>query len=186
MGIADGVATIFSLRYENYIAGTLTVYLATPPAAGSGSTPAWVAQSPSSYVIGSTPNPTQTGATNAIITFNTAPAANKMVGARYQATAFSDTDLTGYLTRAQQTYTDDTSVIKCVQYDIIDVVLLDYNRMILLAQGNFRTDPVSYAASLRALATKLRADLQGRPNPGANSPVMMVASTRTRRYQPLR
>jgi hypothetical protein len=35
-------------------------------------------------------------------------------------------------------------VIKCVQYDIIDAVLMD-NRIILLAQGNFRTDPVSYA-----------------------------------------
>jgi hypothetical protein len=44
LGTGDNTATIFSLRYENYISGTLTVYFATPPAAGSGTTPSWVAQ----------------------------------------------------------------------------------------------------------------------------------------------
>lgn len=186
LGRADGTKTIFSLRYENSIAGTLTVYSADTPAAGSGSTPNWTALSPSSYTVGSTPNPTQTGANNAIITFNSAPAAGKLIGASYQVTAFSDADLSGYLTRAQATYSDDTSLLKCVQYDIIDVVLMDYNRMILLAQGTFRTDPSAYATSLRALKTQLRADLAGRPNPGATQPAMMTGSTYTRPYQPPR
>ena len=30
IGIGDGAATIFALRFENYIPGTLTVYAATP------------------------------------------------------------------------------------------------------------------------------------------------------------
>jgi hypothetical protein len=186
LGLGDGAATIFSLRYENYIAGTLTIYFATPPASGSGSAPSWVAQSSSSYVIGSTPNPTSTGASNAIITFNTAPTAGTMIGARYQVTAFSDNDLNGYLTRAQALYSDDLSVLKRTQYDIIDVVLMDYNRMILLAQGEFRTEPMAYAESLKQLKAELRQDLLGGPVPDAAVPAMFFGGQVTRRYQPSR
>jgi hypothetical protein len=186
LGIGDGAATIFSLRYENYIPGTLTIYFATPPTSGSGNAPVWTAQDPSTYVIGSPPNPTSTGANNAIITFNTAPPSATMIGARYQATAFSDDDLNGYLTRAQDLYSDDLSVLKRTQYDIIDVVLMDYNRMILLAQGEFRTDPVSYAESLKQLKAELRQDLLGGPVPDASIPAMVIGGTRTRRYQPIR
>jgi hypothetical protein len=186
LGTGDNTATIFSLRYENYISGTLTVYFATPPAAGSGTTPSWVAQDPSTYTIGSTPNPTQTGANNAIITFNTAPPAGTLIGARYQATAFSDDDLLGYLTRAQALYSDDLSVLKRTQYDIIDVVLMDYNRMILLAQGNFRTDPAAYAESLKQLKAELRQDLLGGPVAGAAVPQIFVGTQTTWPYQPRR
>jgi hypothetical protein len=186
LGTGDGTATIFSLRYENYIPGTLTVYFATPPASGSGTTPSWVAQSSSSYTVGSPPNPTQTGANNAIITFNTAPPAGKLIGARYQVTAFSDSDLEGYLTRAQLNYTDDTSVLKRVQYDIIDVVLMDYNRLVLLAQGEFRSEPMVYAEGLKQAKAELRQDLFGGPVAGAAIPAMLIGGQITRRYQPYR
>jgi hypothetical protein len=186
MGQADGVRTIFSIRYENYIDGTLTVYEATAPPSSSGETAVWTAVDPSLYVVGSTPNPTSTGATNAIITFNAAPDAGTFIGGGYQVTAFSDDDLNGYLTRAQALYSDDASVLKRAQFDIIDALLMDYNRLYLLAQGEYRTDPASYAASLKQLKAELRKDLTGDPVPGSSSPAMLIGNVVTRRYQPFR
>jgi hypothetical protein len=261
LGIADGTQTIFTLRFENYIPGTLTIYEATPPAAGSGAAPSWTAVStvppvlvgttsttavsapgaatvtpasmaniatdvellvdqppnqevvrvtgagPSTYdaiyalahevgftiagapayQVGS-PNATDTVtlASNATITFAKPPTAGTMIGARYQATAFSDADLSDYLTRALTVASDDITVLKRVQYDIIDIVLMDYERLLLLSQGDYRKDPASYAASLRALKVSLRLDLAGGPVAGANVPAMAIGTQTTGRYQPLR
>lgn len=186
LGTADGVATIFSLRFENYISGTLTVYQSTPPSSGSGSVPTWTALNPTAYTVGSPSNPTLTGATNAIVTFNSPPAAGTLIGARYQVTAFSDDDLNGYLTRAQELYSDDLSVLKRVQYDIIDVVLMDYERMTLLAQGEYRREPATYAEALKQIKAELRTDLSGGPVAGAAIPQMSIGQQIAGRYQPLR
>jgi hypothetical protein len=63
---------------------------------------------------------------------------------------------------------------------------MDYNRLILLAQGDFRTEPGSYAASLKQLKAELRQDLFGGPVAGAAIPAMIVGTQTTRRYQPWR
>lgn len=187
IGTGDGNATIFSLRYENYIPGTLTIYTATPPTPGSGSGPTWTAVSPSNYIVGSSnPGPNQTGATNAIITFNTAPAAGMLIGSRYQVTAFSDADLSGYLSRAQALYTDDYLVLKRVQFDIIDVLLVDRERLLIVAQGDYREDPASYEAALHQIKESLRIDLEGGPQAGTNIPALSIGKSQAGRYQPLR
>jgi hypothetical protein len=45
LGTGDGTRTIFTLRYENYIPGTLVVFEAEPPTSGSGDLPEWTAVS---------------------------------------------------------------------------------------------------------------------------------------------
>ncbi|HVN69530.1 MAG TPA: hypothetical protein VMU38_07780 [Candidatus Binatia bacterium] len=81
---------------------------------------------------------------------------------------------------------DDLSVLKRVQYDIIDVVLMDYNRLYLLAQGEYRTDASAYAAALKQLKAELRQDLFGGPVTGSAIPAMLIGTQQTGRYQPLR
>lgn len=187
IGIGDGVATIFTLRYENFIPNTLTVYTATPPASGSAKKPTWVAVSATAYTVGAPdPGPDATAATNATITFAAAPAAGVMVGARCQVTAFSDTDLAAYLARAQALYQDDLSVLKRVQYDIIDVILMDYEKLVMLAQGDYRKDASAYANALHNLKAELRLDLEGGPVAGAAVPQIAFGASVARRYQPLR
>jgi hypothetical protein len=59
IGYGDGASTIFSLTYENYIPGTLTLYTAAAPAAGAA--PSFVGLSPNSPISVAT---TSAGATS--------------------------------------------------------------------------------------------------------------------------
>lgn len=261
IGIGDGVATIFGLRFENSIPGSLTVYTAPATTAGSGAAPVWTAVSTTpSVIVGTTsetavaaaggatitpvsmaniaegvsllidqapnqevvtvasvtgttftanfalahavgfvvagappysvgsPNAGTNGttATNAVITFAQAPAAGVQIGARCQLTAFSDTDLEAYLARAQALYDDDVSVLKRTQYDILDVLAMDYDRLIILAQGDYRKDPSIYRDSLQQLKAELRQDLFGGPVAGTAIPQLFIGASVQRRYVPLR
>lgn len=255
IGIADGVNLIYSLRFENYIPNTLTVFMAQP---STGTPPTWTAVNGAAYTVGAPdPGVDATAATNAIITFNAvsttannavsapgaatitpasmigiydgslltydtgeaqetvtvtavtattftatfanthsagaaivgsgAPTAGTMIGARCQVTAFSDTDLAAYLSRAQINYTDPTLILKRVQFDIIDVVQMDYDRLLILAEGDYRKDPQAYAESLRQLKAELRLDLEGGPQQDSNVPAMSIGSSQLRtNYQPFR
>jgi hypothetical protein len=173
LGTSDGVQTVYALRYRNRIEQSLTVYTADAPSSGTGDTPDWTATT--GYTIEGN-----------LVTFNSAPAKGTLLGARYQATAFSDADLFGYLQRAKALYSDDLSLLKRVQYDIIDVLLMDYDRLYLLAQGEYRTEPTAFAESLKQLKAELRKDLTGDPVPGSAVPVLSIGTQVTRRYQPWR
>lgn len=184
IGIGDGVATVFSLQFETYIPGTLTVYEAPAPAAGA--TTAFTAVAATEYTVGANGG-TGTQATNAIITFNSAPAAGTLIGARYQATAFSDDDLQSYLTRAQALYTDDYLVLKRVAFDLIDVILMDQRRLEMLAEGDSHKDRSAYVNGLHDLKAALRLDLEGGPQPGTAVPAISLNGVAVqRRYEPFR
>lgn len=185
IGVADGVATIFSLQFENYIPGTLTVYTAPAPSAGAQTT--FTAISASQYVVGSPGGGVNaTNATNAIITFVAAPAAGTLVAARYQATAFSDADLQVYLAQNQAKYSDDQSIKKGCQFDLIDAILMDQRRLEMLAQGDDRKDRSAYINGLLKIKEALRKDLSGDPTPGKSTPALIIGSSPAGRYQPLR
>lgn len=185
LGYGDGVATIFSLSFENFITGTLTVFIAPAPSAASPAV--FVAQASNTYTIGApTSAGVQTAATNQVVTFNPAPIPGSIVAARYQATAFSDYDLQSYLSRAQMRYTTDETVLQAVQYALIDVILMDQRRMEMIGQGDFRRDRNAYMASLRALQAKLFRDLQGGPVQGSTSPAISFGNQVTGRYFPHR
>jgi hypothetical protein len=182
IGFGDGTATIFGLSFENFISGTLTVFFGTPGAPGVAMT--FAAVSSTLYTVG-TPSPgAATAATNQIITFAAPPATGTIVAARYQATAFSDTELQEYLTNAQLLYTDDRTVLKGVTFDLIDVILMDQRRLEMLAQGDYKRDAAAYAAGLIKLKESLRKDLTGDPLPGKSIPQIAFATNAANRYAP--
>lgn len=186
LGQGDGVATIFSLRFENYIPNTLTIY--TSPAPTSDIPAAWVAVPSSDYVVGAPdPGPDATGATNALITFNAPVASGYLVGSRCQAVAFSDAELADLLTDAVARYgANDQLVRKAVQFDAIDRILMDQGRLTVLTEGNYKTDPSAYTASLLKLKAALRIDLAGMPVPDSTKPTAAIAVSSGRRYEPYR
>lgn len=260
IGTGDGVTTIFSLTYENYIPGTLTVYTAPAPSAGvaptftafSAASPinvattsataispgvntvapasmtnitvnAWLRIDPGlstqedvqvtavgggdsnftatflqahaagfsiigtpAYSIGAPSQGTdETNATNAIVTFLTAPSSGTIVAARYQATAFADSDLSFYLTEAQNdAYPDDRMTLKRAQYDIIPIILADQRRLELLRQGDFSVSRADFVAALKTTYALLRDQLAGGPQPETNVPAVLIASSRAGRYLP--
>lgn len=186
IGNGYGEATIFGLQFENYIPNTLTIYVASAPVAGSA--PSFVAVNPSNYTVGApSPGPDGTAATNAIITFTAAPASGSLIAARYQATAFSDTDLTTYLTNAQAAnWPDDRTTLKAVLYDIIPAILADQRRCDVISQDNYRRDPSGFTTRLLLLRASLEKDLTGLPLPGMDVPAMAIAVPCIPRYGPLR
>lgn len=186
IGQSDGVATIFSLRFENFIPGTLTIL--TTPLPTSDVLAAWTAISPSAYTVGAPdPGPDSTGATNALITFNAAPAAGLLVGARYQVVAFSDAEISDLLTSALALYGgNDQLVRKAVQYDAIDRILMDQDRLTVLTEGTYKRDPQAFLNGLIKLKAALRTDLEGMPVAGTSVPTAAIAISTPRRYGPMR
>lgn len=180
LGTGDGVRTLFFLSYENYIAGTLTVF--TAPAPTPGSKVIYTAVNPSNYTVGAPPNPTQTAATNAMITFNVAPAAGVIVGAQYQATLFSDADITRLILQSAASYSDDSTISALVAYNAIDILLMDIERLKSIHYGDFATDPTGAARNLLDLKKQIREDLGGLPNPGQSNPQLAVAQRPARQY----
>jgi hypothetical protein len=131
--------------------------------------------------------PATTGATNATITFKTAPSAGSYVAARYQATAFSDSDLQSYLTNAlAANYPDSRTTLKAVLYDLIPAIVADQRRMEMIGQADYRRDPGGYRAGLLALRASLKVDLMGAPLPGTDVPALSIAGGCVTRYEPIR
>jgi hypothetical protein len=185
IGFGDGTSTIFALSFENFIAGTLTIYTAGTASAGQPAT--FTAVSATLYTVGSAPVSGLTTATNQVITFTTAPAVGTMIGARYQATAFSDADLANYLANAQIVgWPDDRTTLKAVTFDMIDVILMDQRRLEMLAQGDYKRDAAAYANGLMKLKESLRKDLAGGPLPGSTIAAIGFGVAPASRYSPIR
>lgn len=142
-------------------------------------TPAYSVGAPSTGVD-------NTNATNQVVSFLAAPATGVIVAARCQLTAFSDSDLTFYLTAAQGLYSDDLSVLKRVQFDILSVIMGDQRRMTILSEGAFKTDPGAYVAGLAKLKDQLWKELEGGPVAQVNIPQFGVTVRGAGRYTPYR
>lgn len=185
IGTGDGVATIFGLQFENFIPNTLTILLGTSPAVGSAVV--FTAVNPANYTVGAPdPGPDATAATNAIITFNTAPALGVLVAARYQSVAFSDADLLVYLTNAQALFSDDRTILKCVHRDVIPAIVADQRRIDIITDGTYKRDPGPYVAAQLKLYDALGKDLTGTPTPGSATPALFDGAACAPRYAPER
>jgi hypothetical protein len=171
IGIGDGVRTIFGLRFPNFIASSLTISLGVVPSPGPGS-PTYTAQASNLYTI---VNVNQ-------ISFTTPPPVGNIVGSSYQATAFADADLTLYLARAQLLQSDDRLTLKQVHFDLIDVIVADQDRMMLLKQGDYMRDANQWVASYLKLKEALRKDVAGDPQPGKLIPAFTTGSTQYNRF----
>jgi len=185
IGTGDGTATIFGLQFENFIPNTLTIFLGTSPAVGSPVV--FTAVSPADYTVGAPdPGPDGTAATNAIITFLTAPAAGALVAARYQSVAFSDADLLVYLTNSQALFSDDRTILKCVHRDVIPAIVADQRRMDIITDGTYKRDPAAYIAAQLKLYDALGKDLTGTPTPGSATPALFDGALLSCGYTPQR
>ncbi len=181
LGVADGVNTLFFLKHPNFVPGTLIIYTGVL----SAGIVTWTAVASSAYTVGGTSTTGTTGPTQALITFNNPPAAGLNVGARYQAVAFSDADINGYITRSA-TYPDDRTTLKGVQYDMIDAILTDVDRLELLHFGDYQKDPRAVVQYLSKLKDQLANDVQGGITPGRLSPAYATAVRVVPPYQPRR
>jgi hypothetical protein len=171
IGIGDGARVIFGLRFPNFIESSLTISWGVVSSPGPGS-PVYTAQDPSTYSLA---NVNQ-------VSLQAAPGVGVIVGSSYQATAFSDADLTLYLARAQALQSDDRLILKQVQFDLIDVIIGDQDKMTLLKQGDYVRDPNQWVASYLKLKEALRKDVTGDPQPGTSSPAFGTGSTFYNRY----
>jgi hypothetical protein len=181
--IDPGLSTQEDVLVTAVTGTTFTAVFAQSHVAGFSviGTPAWWTGGPPS----GTDN---TNATNQIVYILTAPAAGTLIAARYQATAFSDSDLTNYLNNASVLYgTDNRTLLKACQFDLIDVILADQRRLTILSEGSgYRNDPSAYASNLRNLKEGLRKDLTGDPLPGRDVPALAIGIAAARGYTPYR
>ena len=170
IGISDGVNTIYGIRLPNFTASSLTVFFGTVPTSGPG-TPAYVAQAPNTYIVSGTQ-----------ITLNVAPALGTIIATRYMATAFADADLANYLASAQSLVSDDRMILKQAQFDLIDVIVADAEKMLILKQGDYMRDPSKWVASYLQLKEALRKDLTGLPQPGSAIPAFTTGNFHYNRF----
>ncbi|TAM90630.1 hypothetical protein EPN42_05665 [bacterium] len=178
IGTADGVTMIFFLPLDRwqYVAGSAQLY-ATP---SGGST---IGIASSAYAI------SQQGQ----VVFTTAPGASgspiasgSAIAASFQGTAFANADLANVLTRNQAKYSDDNSVLKGCTLDMINVLLMDYERLSMTRQVEWERNPAYVVRTLQRLKADLREELEGGPRPGAAIPALLFGGVSLRPYTPQR
>ena len=99
---------------------------------------------------------------------------------RYQATYFSDSQLTDFLTRATADYSsiDDRMVLKGAHYDLIDVILSDIERFTEHKFGDRDRNPSAITNALVNLKKALLEDLKGTTAViGRNIPSLGIGSS---------
>jgi hypothetical protein len=170
IGVSDGANLIYGIRLPNFTVSSFTLYFGTVPSTGPGS-PAYVAQATNTYVI-----------TGTQINLNTAPAAGTIIGTRYMATAFADADLANYLASSLALQSDDRTVLKQAQFDLIDVIVADVEKMMILKQGDFIRDPSKWVDSYLKLKEALRKDITGDPRPGKSIPAFATGNFNYNRF----
>ncbi len=187
VGQGDGVTTIFYLAHPNVVPNSLTVFFGTTstPTEGPPSI-TWTGVPSSSYTQGGTSTSETTGPTQALITFNVAPAATDIVAVRYMATVLSDGDLGNIVTLNQQRYTDDQTTLKGISFDFIDILLTNVDALKLQRYGDYMSNAAQLAASLSKQKESLRKDLTGNPRAGSAIPAFASANRNYRHYQPRR
>jgi hypothetical protein len=182
LGQADGAMTTFYLplgRGLQYVAGS--AQLSATPIGGTA-----VGIAGSAYTI------TQQG----LVAFTAAPgsgtspaiAIGSVIGAAFQATAFSDADLTGVLARAVDAYGEfgDAFVLRGCSLEIIGVLLTNVEKLALIREAEYERDPAAVIAALSKQQTELRTQLSGQPRPNQAQPALLMHGGRLRPYQPVR
>ncbi len=179
LGIANGTTPLFYLPLDRwqYVSGSATLF-ATP----SGGSPAGVASS--GYTI------SQQG----LVTFTTAPGASgspiadgSVIAASFQATFFSDADLSNVLTRNAATYgANDGSVLRGCQIEIINLLISNPDKLAAFKKGEYEKNPGAVVKAMVDLKKSLQTEIEGGIRPGRSAPVLFAAGPRMRIYQPSR
>jgi hypothetical protein len=185
-GVADGVTTLFYLPIGKtaYVAGSAQLYYLLPTAA-PGTQPSPVVNAGNSAYTVSTQGqiaftipPGQTSAP-------ASPIPNgAVISATYQATAFSDTFLTGVLARNLAKYGADDMVLCGSQIEIIDALLMDTEKMSMIRESEYQQNPAYVVKAYVDLKDHLRKQIEEEPRPGKAVPFMMMAGVTLRNYQP--
>jgi hypothetical protein len=169
IGQGDGVTTVFYLPV-----GKLQYYFTVVPATfflGG------IAASPTTYSI----------AASGAVTFSVAPTSGVFITSQFQLTVFTDIELTNVLTRNQNVpWPDDRTTLKGCTYDIIDMLLLDTERLAMLREDTWEKDPAAVINAMIQLKKSLYTDLMGGPQPGQNIPFLQTASAWRPQYVPRR
>lgn len=185
-GVADGVSLLFYLPLSggSYVAGSAQLYyLASTATPGTQPTP-----------IPNSGNSAYTISTQGQIAFTVAPgqasgpASPIPIGASilvtYQATAFSDTFLTGVLARNLAKYGSDDMVLCGCQIEVIDALLMDVGKMSMIREGDYQRNPAYVVKEYKDMLQELRTQIEEDPRPGKSIPFMMMAGVTLRNYQP--
>lgn len=184
-GVADGFSLMFYLPLgkASYVTGSAQLYYNAPNAAiGTAPTPI-VNSGNSAYTI----------STQGVVTFVVAPGqasgpaspipVGSSIVASFQGTAFSDTHLTGVLTRNVAKYSADDMALCGCQIEIIDALLMDTDKMAMTRESEYQKNPAYVVKSLTDLLDKLKTQIEEDPRPGKDVPFMMAVQTPIPRYQ---
>lgn len=184
-GVADGISTLLYLPLgkRSYVAGSAQLYYLSPAAVpGTAPTPIPNAGN-SAYAI----------STQGQITFAVAPGQasgpaspipnGSIISATYQATAFSDTFLTGVLSRNLAKYSSDDMTLCGCQIEIIDALLMDTDKMAMIRESDYQKNPSYVVKAYTDLLDKLKSQIEEDPRPGKAVPFMMTVATTPPFYQ---
>lgn len=180
IGTADGTTTTFYLPLDRwqYVAGSAVLYAMAP-----GGTP------PGSGIMATQYTVSQSGQ----VVFTIAPGAQgspisngSSLSASFQGTVFTDADLANVLAENQSKYSDDASVKKGCQLDLINILLMNLDLVSMLRAGEFQQNPAYVIKEMKDLKEDLRIELQGGPRPGRAVPTLLFNHVRSGNYQPRR
>ena len=162
IGLGDGTLTQFYVTYPNLIVGSIVIWFGTLVTQGTEQVQQLAGQASTTYAV-----------SGQMVTFSTAPPAGVTVFARYAATAFADVDLRGIMRRATETYgaMGDTVVLKACYYDVLDILVIDVEKLRLVRYGDFMTDAKHLVQTLDRIKSNIRMDLRGEVRPGSAAPV---------------
>lgn len=169
IGFGDGLSTQFYVEALVPVPNTMIVYTRV---VGSK---VWVQTT--AYTL---PQPN-------LIQFNVAPSANTDLAARYQITAFLDTELSDMIVQAAtEGFTEDNQVLKYCQYTVANILMTNTRLMKVLHRGDTFDDVASLHAGYTSFAKRLQEELYGNLRPGMNIPVGIVTSQPYVPYGPTR
>lgn len=151
---ADGVRTVFYLRFPKANLSSVRVYFATYPTPNSGGQTVW-----SEILPDDATNP-WTATTDAngqpIVQFTAAgPPKGVGVGSRFLMTSFSDAEIQGYMNRAPAFQTDDTT-LAAVHLAMMPAILSRRDTMMITRTGDVTQDPAVWAQAQKDVISLLR------------------------------
>jgi len=170
---ADGITTVFPLRFTNANLTTVTLFTqapAAPSATVPGGQPIYTPV-PAGGITGNAPVPAWSASSDAngnpIVIFATPPALGLIIGARYQVTAFPDDILNAILLDNQRSTA--TLTLKAVHYAVIPMILADQQRLTIYRLGDRTDDLTAFITAQTALMKALATMLDDEPGEGPSS-----------------
>jgi len=159
---ADGVTTIFPLRFSKAMLTAVAVYIATLPTVPNAAPPTYRPILSNDAEYGWVATVDANG--SPIVEFLIAPAAGLLIGVRYFVTAFTDGEITTYVGDNLRSSTDLT--LKAVHYTIIPAILANREAMMVYRIGDRTDDPSQFIRAQLDIRKQIGADLDSEPGEG--------------------